>query len=84
MTGYAALPTNRGLGENYGTEMTMETETIDKLFLELSQVTTAITAKEAAMRDALDKLAKLGNEPLYGNSNGNVIALQALKDAGFA
>jgi hypothetical protein len=62
----------------------METETIDKLFLELSQVTRATTAKEAVMRDALQKLAKLGNEPLYGNSEGNLIALQALKNADFA
>jgi len=65
-------------------EMTMETETIDKLFLELSQVTTATTAKESVMRDALEKLARLGNEPLHGNSTGNLIAIQALKNAGFA
>ena len=38
--------------------MTMETETIDRLFLELSQVTQATTAKELAMRAALaDMLA---------------------------
>ena len=36
----------------------METETIDRLFLELSQVTQATTAKELAMRAALaDMLA---------------------------
>ena len=28
---------------------------------------------------ALDKLARLGNEPYFGNSDGNVIAQQALK-----
>jgi predicted RNA-binding protein with PUA-like domain len=33
--------------------MTMETETIDRLFLELSQVTRATTGKELAMRAAL-------------------------------
>ena len=36
----------------------METETIDRLFLELSQVTQATTAKEIALRTALvDMLA---------------------------
>jgi hypothetical protein len=36
----------------------MQTETIDRLFLELSQVTQATTAKELAMRAALaDMLA---------------------------
>ena len=28
---------------------------------------------------ALEQLARLGNEPSYGNSNGNVIAQDALK-----
>jgi hypothetical protein len=31
----------------------METETIDKLFLELSQITTARTSKEMALTEAL-------------------------------
>ncbi len=31
-------------------------------------------------RTALEKLAKLGNEPFFGNSEGNRIAQQALKD----
>ena len=36
----------------------MQTETIDRLFLELSQVTQATTAKEIALRNALaDMLA---------------------------
>jgi len=34
----------------------------------------------AALRLALDKLARLGNEPNYGNSIGNEIAQQALSD----
>jgi uncharacterized protein (DUF3084 family) len=34
----------------------------------------------ARLREALDKLARLGNEPYYGNSTGNVIAQQALAD----
>lgn len=29
-------------------------------------------------REALETLAKLGNEPNYGNSDGNIIALAAL------
>jgi ABC-type transporter Mla subunit MlaD len=35
----------------------METETIDRLFLELSQFTRATTAKELKLRDALLQLA---------------------------
>lgn len=30
---------------------------------------------------ALDRLARLGNEPRYGNSKGNQIALEALRSA---
>ncbi len=29
---------------------------------------------------AMDKLARLGNEPHYGNSDGNTIARKALED----
>jgi len=32
-----------------------------------------------AKNDALDKLARLGNEPFLGNSDGNIIAQKALK-----
>ena len=32
-----------------------------------------------AAREALDKLARLGNAPMMGNSNANIIAQQALK-----
>ena len=32
----------------------------------------------AELEAALDKLARLGNEPHYGNSDGNVIAQKAL------
>jgi len=34
----------------------METETIDRLFLELSQVTQATTAKEIALQDKVRRL----------------------------
>ncbi len=34
------------------------------------------------LEGALDKLARLGNEPHYGNSTGNRIAQAALKDKG--
>lgn len=34
------------------------------------------------MREALEKLAKLGNEPHYGNSIGNQIAREALAKVG--
>ena len=32
------------------------------------------------LRGALEKLAKLGNEPYYGNSTGNTLALESLKE----
>jgi hypothetical protein len=35
--------------------------------------------EKEALRAALDKLARLGNEPLFGNSTGNVIAQKALE-----
>lgn len=35
-------------------------------------------AQLAELRDALDKLARLGNEPNFGNSTGNRIAQAAL------
>jgi hypothetical protein len=35
-------------------------------------------ADNELLRDALDKLARLGNEPHYGYGDGNVIALEAL------
>ena len=35
-------------------------------------------APSAALVEALEKLARLGNEPHYGNSDGNMIARQAL------
>ena len=33
-----------------------------------------------ASSDLLPKLARLGNEPYLGNSEGNIIAQQALKE----
>jgi len=39
-----------------------------------------IRAENEKLRAALDKLARLGNEPEYGNSDGNRIALAALED----
>ena len=37
-----------------------------------------LTAESKVMREALEKLARLGNEPHLGNSDGNVIAQRAL------
>ena len=38
----------------------------------------ALAEEVERLRDALDKLARLGNEPRYGNSIGNRIAQEAL------
>lgn len=38
----------------------------------------SLRARRAEMEKALDKLARLGNEPHFGNSIGNQIALEAL------
>ena len=47
---------------------------------ELEKERDALTHANARLREALDKLARLGNEPHYGNSTGNVIAQHALAD----
>lgn len=47
-----------------------------------SQVAAMLRKQQAAivkLRIAMDKLARLGNEPHFGNSIGNQIAQQALK-----
>ena len=41
-----------------------------------------LEARIAELEAALDKLARLGNGPDYGNSDGNVIAQKALAKAG--
>ena len=38
----------------------------------------ALRAENALMLEALEKLARLGAEPYYGNSDGNMIALVAM------
>ena len=38
-----------------------------------------LEAENVRLREALVKLAKLGNEPYYGNSDGNMIARKALE-----
>lgn len=38
-----------------------------------------LQAENERFRKTLEKLARLGNEPHLGNSDGNVIAQQALK-----
>ena len=42
----------------------------------ITKLRAEIEAKDAA----LEKLARLGNEPYLGNSEGNIIAQQALKE----
>lgn len=37
-----------------------------------------LAAENKVLRDALERLARLGNEPHYGNSDGNMIAIKAL------
>jgi len=39
-----------------------------------------LKTENAKLRAALNKLARLGNEPNYGNSDGNMIARQALAE----
>jgi hypothetical protein len=41
-----------------------------------------LRAEVERLRAALDRLARLGNEPDYGNSVGNEIARDALKEGG--
>jgi len=55
---------------------------IDNLYLELSRIAEVKTDKERIMEIALRKLAVLGNGERPGNSNGNEIAIIALRDIG--
>jgi hypothetical protein len=41
-----------------------------------------LLAEIERLRAALDRLARLGNEPHYGNSVGNEIAREALEEGG--
>jgi hypothetical protein len=51
--------------------------TIDRLY----DANVRLMDENERLRDALEKLAKLGNEPHYGNSDGNLIAQRALAAA---
>ena len=56
---------------------------VDSLTAELNLCQTESEARrENAIqyRTVLDRLARLGNEPHYGNSDGNMIARAALED----
>lgn len=46
---------------------------------QLEAATEESEAEIRRLREALEKLARLGNEPLLGNSIGNDIAIAALK-----
>jgi len=63
-------------------ENAKQKEVIDYAAAQDKQSTKGILELEAELKAktaALEKLAKLGNEPYLGNSEGNVIAQQALK-----
>jgi hypothetical protein len=47
---------------------------------QVEQATAGLRAEVERLRAALEKLARLGNEPYYGNSEGNMIARAALKE----
>lgn len=49
------------------------------VIFETAQALRRLSCEGAVMREALEKLARLGNEPRYGNSDGNTIAQEALK-----
>jgi len=51
-------------------------------FEEIQRANANLIASAPEMYEALEKLARLGNEPHYGNSVGNEIALDALRKAG--
>ena len=51
-------------------------QTVDALTAERGK----LEAENQRLREALEKLARLGNEPMLGNSVGNIIAQEALKE----
>jgi len=62
------------------TKFELTTKQINKLQSQLSQ-------REYQLKIAiagLQRLARLGNEPLLGNSLGNQLAIQVLKECGIA
>ena len=48
--------------------------------IEAEQARADLGAENAKLREALERLARLGNGDHYGNSDGNMIARAALKD----
>jgi hypothetical protein len=55
---------------------------VDKSFIEQYQIQVrSLSDQNKRLADALEKLARLGNEPHYGNSDGNMIARKALGDS---
>ena len=61
--------------------MSIETETIDRLFLELSQFTTAKTARELELQAQVDRVWALINPANYENDTFTFHQIrQALQD----
>ena len=48
---------------------------------EINNTIKALKASHRELVEALERLARLGNEPNYGNSDGNIIAQKALAKA---
>jgi hypothetical protein len=52
----------------------------EEVALAVEKATAELRAEVERLRAVLKKLARLGNEPYYGNSEGNMIARNALKE----
>lgn len=57
-----------------------DTQKLANALLAQEKQVAELTAKLDKAKEALDRLARLGNEPLLGNSDGNKIAWLALKE----
>ena len=66
--------------ELHGSPVDMNGKTLLAGLTELIERAEKAEAEVERLREALEKLARLGNGPHYGNSEGNMIARNALKE----
>jgi len=89
-SGYKNLQEKLALSDDYVGRLLVETSRLNEIIeagdnslIRVTEQYAEADGKIDAMRVALDRLARLGNYPHYGNSEGNDIAIDALRATGF-